>query len=174
MSEWTIKRLYDSGIRVSPSRRFTPSSGSRDLRKIIPYVGAHMALFQFESMGVTTEFLHQINLNFLGLEVTYDQRDIGTHLVVLDVTGRKVFIEKPDFYRTRCLVRCSCPDFYFTYGYWNYSQGALFGPRPRPYVRKSNRGPRNPGHYPGLCKHLINCGLLMQTKEWTSNKGGRL
>lgn len=50
----------------------------------------------------------------------------------------------------------NCRDFYFTWQWWDRQNAALFGPSFPRYKRKTTWWPeRNPGHFPGLCKHLI-------------------
>lgn len=163
---WTIKKLYDSGVRVSPSRKFAPSSGSRVVRAVIPYPKFNSVLFQLEHNGVTVQAQHAVNLWFSGIDIVTEQRDPRIYLVV-PYQGNRYFVRKPDFYENPVRVRCSCPDFYFTFAYWDFLAGAIFGSKPRTYTRKTtNRAPRNPGHYPGFCKHVTNSVLLFQTNGW--------
>jgi hypothetical protein len=52
-------------------------------------------------------------------------------------------------------VRCDCHDFRWRFAYYDDQYKALYGATPPPYVPVSNRGPVNPRHLPGLCKHLM-------------------
>ena len=52
-------------------------------------------------------------------------------------------------------VNCTCLDFYYSFAVWNDKRNSLFGDSPDPYVKKTDRAPRNPNHAPGLCKHLM-------------------
>ena len=56
---------------------------------------------------------------------------------------------------TNVKVACTCLDFYYTFAAWNDGKNSLFGDAPDPYVRKTDRAPRNPTHTTGLCKHLL-------------------
>lgn len=58
---------------------------------------------------------------------------------------------------TDCKVRCTCLDFRFRFAVLNYGDGSLYGPKPPVYHPKpgSNRGPANPTHSPGVCKHIM-------------------
>ena len=54
-------------------------------------------------------------------------------------------------------VRCDCHDFRWRFAYYDDIHQALYGATPPPYTRVpgSTRGPVNPRHLPGLCKHLM-------------------
>ena len=56
---------------------------------------------------------------------------------------------------TTVKVRCSCPDFTWRFGPYNYEHRALLGKKYPLYTKKTNRPPVNPDHIPGLCKHLM-------------------
>lgn len=56
---------------------------------------------------------------------------------------------------TPVLVRCSCPDFRFSFMWEDYDVKSLSGRRIS-YERKTTTRPkRNPEHIPGICKHLM-------------------
>lgn len=52
-------------------------------------------------------------------------------------------------------VNCTCLDFYYSFAVWNDNKNSLFGDSPEPYVKKTEKEPRNPTKAPGLCKHLL-------------------
>ena len=56
-------------------------------------------------------------------------------------------------------VRCSCSDYYYTFGFYNYRRRCHIGSAPAPYERVGGERDlitiRNPRRLPGLCKHLI-------------------
>lgn len=73
-------------------------------------------------------------------------------------------------------VRCSCPDFMYTAGYYNKKEHALAGPAFPPYKRKTPKYPKgrparqaleaNPkveAKEPILCKHLV--GMVAQLEK---------
>lgn len=65
-----------------------------------------------------------------------------------------IYLTKPDE-NSNVRVRCSCPDSYFSYEYYNKLNKGLVGPHKK-YVRKTDWWPeRNPQHLPGLCKHTL-------------------
>jgi len=164
MPKWTIRSLYQSGLRLSPTRANVAKSPAIRVDTIIPFAGVNSALFQLTLKGITQvssngyPVNHKVNLLFSGLNVTNEE--IKGYIKVTDNTGT-YFIEPPTANNTEVRVRCSCHDFYFTWGIWNFLQGAIFGNKPRPYVRKTPSPPqgrpfRNPMHYSGGCKHVWN------------------
>lgn len=166
----TIKELFQNAVKVSPSRRNPPNSASREIKKVIPYRTTNNCLMQFLHGGVTVAGVHQVNMVFEGLDMTEEVRPTSSHFKVRDAEGKVVYVEKPDLATTKVKVRCTCPDFYFTFAYWNWADKCIFGKKPRPYVKKSNRGPRNPLKIPGVCKHVLNSVFLLQTERFTQQK----
>jgi hypothetical protein len=60
------------------------------------------------------------------------------------------------FDETKVAVRCSCPDFRFTFAWYDKEVGSLAYGALKQYVRKTTYMPeRNPLHVVGLCKHLL-------------------
>lgn len=59
--------------------------------------------------------------------------------------------------QNNCKVRCNCLDFRFRFAINNFSDGSLYGSKPRAYQPKpgSKRGPANPTRSPGVCKHIM-------------------
>jgi hypothetical protein len=52
-------------------------------------------------------------------------------------------------------VSCSCLDFYYRFAVFDDQHQALFGKRPPPYIKKTDRPYVNPFKTPGVCKHTI-------------------
>lgn len=123
-------------------------------------------LFQFTNQGLTVQALHQINLMFSGVRVETEPQPLDDFIKIV-WRGAEYWVEKPNMLTTPIVIRCSCPDFYFTFAYWDWAARAIFGPKPKPYKRKTATRPsRNPGHHPGGCKHINNTLALMQTQGW--------
>lgn len=162
---WTAMSLWSSTRRVSSSRSSYSSSKSREVRNIVPYSSQKSLLFQVEHQGMTVRALHQVNLMFSGLTFSEKAQNQIDWLPV-KYKGKTVWASKPSLTKTALVCRCSCPDFYFTFSYWNWKNKAIFGPKPRAYRVKGDRGPRNPGQHPGFCKHIANTFLLFQTHRW--------
>jgi hypothetical protein len=180
---WTPVDLFVSGTRVSAGRSKPKPSGLMTLRNIVPYVGTKSTLFQLLHVGVTLPWMtYQVDIMASDVQFFQDKSEapVGTRLVEIKYQDLSVLMAPLDLRKNRVRVRCACPDFYFTFAYYNYMKGAIFGSKPKQYVRKTiwnptappgQRGypPRNPGQHPGMCKHCANSIQLMQQKGWVSN-----
>jgi hypothetical protein len=171
MARWTVKGLLQSTAKLTKWReRGYSSSKSRHVVKVIPYAGTNLFVMQQEHFGLTVNAHHIVNLSFYDVKITYKEMPLDFFMVV-PYKNRNWYIEKPDLSKTPFRCRCTCPDFYFRFAYWNWKNGAIFGPKPRQYVRKTRTRPRvNPNGYPGFCKHIHNGLLLMQSNNWTNLK----
>lgn len=91
---------------------------------------------------------------FNGIE--YQDHPDREHPLQIDLKhGEKVYCSRPSMSKTPVQVRCQCPDFYFTWQFYDQKVKALAGGKFPKYVRKTTHYPeRNPGHLPGYCKHL--------------------
>jgi len=176
---WTSVDLFASGTNVSPGRKKPKPSGLRTLKNLVPYVGTKSVLFQFLHVGVTLPHMsYQTDLMFSDVEFSHDRNQVNmSEWVEIVYKNNRVFMRKIDLRKNRIKVRCACPDFYFTFAYWDFKKGALFGSQPKRYVRKTiwnptappgHRGypPRNPGEHPGMCKHIANSIELAQQNNW--------
>lgn len=64
----------------------------------------------------------------------------------------------------------NCADSFYTWSYYNYNHGCLYGPKPKMYVRKTNwMPPRNPQHIPGICKHIFHAWAILRNSGFTVN-----
>ncbi len=168
---WTIKKLFQSGVRLSSNRLKPPISPSVRLDKVIPFAGTNSVLFQLTLKGVTElnssgfPVNHKVNILFYGLRV--ERFEVKGFIKVTDNTGDYWF-EVPSANSTNVRYRCTCKDHYFTWGIWNFNQGAIFGNKPRPYKRLTPPPPngypyRNPNKYCGICKHGSNSVKYLQS-----------
>ena len=71
-------------------------------------------------------------------------------------TGEEVSMQPINLTNNIVRVRCDCLDFYYRFAPWNFSNDDIYGPKPKPYVRKTNHyPPANPSRSPGICKHVM-------------------
>ena len=71
-------------------------------------------------------------------------------------TGEDVTIQPINLNDNIVRVRCDCLDFYYRFAPWNFSNDDIYGPKPKPYVRRTNtHPPANPTRSPGICKHVM-------------------
>lgn len=172
MNKWTLKELYQSSIKLSSTRIKPNESPVKKLESIIPFAGVNTVLFQLSMRGVTQQYVnHRINILFIGLDFSTEFKE--GYLKIEDKTGTYYF-SKPSLGNTQIRCRCTCHDFYFTWGIWDFNNGALFGNKPRPYKRKTPPPPkgypyRNEKKIPGLCKHLFNAMKFLQSSSLVTN-----
>lgn len=179
---WTAPDLFRSGVRVSKGRENPKPSGIRTLKNVVPYVGTKSVLMQVLSIGVSLPWMtYQTDLMFSDIEFTHDDTVFNDReWIEIKYQMESVYMKKIDLRRCRVKVRCSCPDFYFTFSWQDWNQGALFGSKPKRYIRKTiwnplapegQRGypPRNPDNHAGMCKHAYNAIQLIQQNGWISN-----
>jgi hypothetical protein len=89
-----------------------------------------------------------------------------THFKVT-YNGVNYWVKKIDMKKQPVLIRCSCEDYFFCWGYYNYMAGLQFGGRQRPYVRKTKHyPPKNLKGVLGLCKHQAQMGQMLQTSGY--------
>lgn len=78
--------------------------------------------------------------------------------------------ETENFILQNGLVVHNCADEFFTFAWWKSQAGCLYGPRPRPYQRKTTTYPqRNPQHLIGCCKHVYNAWEVLRNSGLTVN-----
>lgn len=104
----------------------------------------------------------------------YDRKRVGEsvvleqdQLVTLKASdGKDYHIQPIDLSDNIVRVRCDCLDFYFRFAPWDFSNDDLFGPKPKPYVRKTTHYPPvNPTRSPGICKHVMKLVLALRDKN---------
>lgn len=165
----TLKQLWNSAIRLAQWRRNYSNSKKRILNGITPFVGTKTVLFSFSHWGLTEQSVHLTSILFQNCDIRTEQPDDLQNFIKIVYKNVEYWIRKIDMERQPATTRCSCSDYYFVWAFANYKKGLLFGPKPRPYIRKTTHRPqRNPNHnIPGACKHVINSMLLMKTSGWT-------
>ena len=173
--KWTFRDLYQSGVRVNPfSRKTIAYSPKVKLVKIIPFAGVKSAIYQLKMNGVTQKTIHNVNIQVSGLKiVTREPRYLDGYTMV-DEGDKKYWIPTPSASTSVIKVRCTCKDYYFTFGWWNFRQGSMFGRQQKPYKRKTPKPPkgrpyRNPQKFAGSCKHCSNSvKFLVKNDMWNN------
>lgn len=96
--------------------------------------------------------------------INYYSEPKSGSLTVRTANGDVLYCDPINIKDTKALVRCSCPDFYYTWSWWDKQNKVLSGPAMKPYIRKTKTYPeRNRLHVPGACKHLI--GLVDRLRQ---------
>lgn len=95
--------------------------------------------------------------------VTFEAEDTATNISIQGSDGKMLHIDPYTSARSDVFVRCGCMDFYWRFANWNFKHHALFGDKPAPYVKKTDRPPVNPMQKAGTCKHLYK--LIAQLRQ---------
>jgi hypothetical protein len=131
--------------------------GTGDIRKVSivkenPVVNSKELIINALANGTS---LYTLTMNIFGCEYS-DSKLPDYPLTVTLGQGVNKYMKQVPLKGTRVQVRCSCPDFYYTWSYWDHQTKTLAGPKPKTYIRKTTTYPeRNPLHVAGVCKHLI-------------------
>jgi hypothetical protein len=90
------------------------------------------------------------------LNVEFVQENDNQTVTFTGSDGEEYNIKPLSITQTDVKVTCTCMDFYWRFAIWNHTDGSLLGPKPDPYVRKTeDRAPANPSQTPGMCKHIL-------------------
>lgn len=158
--------LHDNAKKVSNWRGIGYSQNENwVLKSVIPYKGTKTLLFQATCHGETVDGIHVVNLQFNNIKY-FDTPPENGDIKEIEYKGEKYYFVRPTL-ENDVLARCSCPDFYYTFAYWNWKNKCIFGGMPKPYKRKTkNRKPRNPEHLPGICKHIYQLQSYLRTHDY--------
>ena len=88
-------------------------------------------------------------------KVDYEDEDTNANITFTASDGEEYHINKLKARGNEVKVKCTCMDFYYRFALWNFNDGSLYGKKPPPYRKTTDRPPVNPQRTPGLCKHLM-------------------
>ncbi len=114
------------------------------------------------AQSLNTDKGSHYNTNLVFRDVRFQQQTTATTEAFTASDGNEYYVERLDMQRTQVEVSCNCLDFYWTFATWNGADNSLLGPAPDPYVKKTDRAPRNPTQSLGLCKHLYAIGAALR------------
>lgn len=118
----------------------------------IPSVGNHSVLCS--TTASTQDGSYKVVIELEGVNISTQPQ---TDMVELQASNGKIYYIAPISYNlTQAKVSCQCLDFYMRFAFYDYNANALYGDKPKPYIKRpgSNRGPANPSRVPGMCKHI--------------------
>ncbi|KKM68314.1 hypothetical protein LCGC14_1462130 [marine sediment metagenome] len=127
-----------------------------------PYIGTRNLLVRGQAKSGTYNNVFYKPMLFFN-EIKFEDEDTPQN-VSFKVSGNEDYHMQPiDLSDNIVRVRCDCLDFYFRFSPWDFSNDDLFGPKPKPYVRKTNNYPPvNPTRSPGICKHIMKLVLTLR------------
>jgi hypothetical protein len=173
--DWSIRDLFQSRIKHSPKKKKFTDTNEVTLDRIIPFAGTDSALFQLSMDGVTEDTRHRVNIlcRRIMVQTTKPTRkqEKADFIQVDDKDGITYWVEEPNASTDLVKIRCTCKDYYFVWGWWNFKDNAMFGRQQRPYRRKTPAPPRgkpyvNPKKLPGLCKHVYHAVKHLQRRGY--------
>lgn len=180
-NHWTWQKLAQNAYRLNPKSRgphysYVPrweysqfSVGqNRDQKVIIPYKGTNSLLISLKAWGVTQSSLHSVTLLFSDVDILTENPNNSNYFSI-QYNGRMYWCHKLDRTKNPLASRCSCKDYFHVWSWQNNRNGCLFGPAPRPYVKKTNRPYVNKLNAPGICKHIYHAWSLLRNSGLTLN-----
>lgn len=144
----TLKELRDSALQHRPS--FNPV-GRVEIHDAT--VNSRSKQLSFKGLVLGSK-AYPILLVFNGIDFSDDPHP-DYPLRIEQLKGIYIYAKHPSISKSSCQLRCQCPDFYFTWQYYDKQVKALAGSPFKKYTRKTTTYPeRNPDHLPGYCKHI--------------------
>lgn len=179
---WTWQKLAQNAYRLNPKSRGPKYPGvprfefggfvsgqNKDQKVIVPYKGTNSLLISMRAWGVTQASLHNVTLLFSNVEILTENPNNSNYFQV-QYNGIMYWCKKLDKTRNPMANRCTCRDYFFTASFYNHRNGCLYGPKPRPYVRKTTTYPeRNKLHAPLICKHIYHAWTILRNSGLTIN-----
>ena len=151
-------QLYQSAVRAFPrTRKRQHATGPIQIVRMdfTPYVGTRNLLVRGQARSGTYNNVYYKPMLFFN-EVQYEEEENQQNVSLKATTGEDYNIQPINLRDNIVRVRCDCLDFYFRFSPWNFSNDDIYGPKPKPYVRKTNHyPPANPSRSPGICKHVM-------------------
>lgn len=120
-----------------------------------PYIGTRNLLVRGQARSGTYRNVFYKPMLFFN-EIQYEKEGSNQNVTFKASDNEDYHIQPIDLTDNIVRVRCDCLDFYFRFAPWDFSNDDLYGPKPKPYVRKTTHYPPvNPTRSPGICKHVM-------------------
>jgi hypothetical protein len=131
------------------------------IRKVTPLAGNKTLTISGEARGTK---MYPVTITFYNVDFSTSRDKNHPLTAVVDDMNTTFFMEQVTEDEHPVQIRCQCPDFYFTWWYYDRKRKALSGPDFPAYHRKTQNYPeRNEKHAPGLCKHIV--GLVERLEK---------
>lgn len=145
-----FQTLYNNTLRNFPTRKESSQRVQVTTTMYIPSMDN--ASLEIRAKTRTNGGSYDSLIYFDGVEYITEEDNMAVTFVGTDGTNYSII---PINRNTNVQVNCTCLDFYYSFAVWNDNRNSLFGDSPDPYVKKTDREPKNPRKAPGLCKHLL-------------------
>lgn len=127
-----------------------------------PYIGTRNLLVRGQAKSGTYNNVFYKPMLFFN-EIVFEKEDTPQNVSIKASDGKDHHMQQIDLSDNIVRVRCDCLDFYFRFSPWDFSNDDLYGPKSKPYVRKTTTYPPvNPTRSPGVCKHIMKLVLTLR------------
>lgn len=156
LNESTVIDLYNSTVDAFP--KTTKRQNSIDMIKIIemnflPYLGMRTLFVKGLAKNIDNQKEYTTVALFKGIKYLTKESKNSIKLIASD--EKKYILETIKSDVNEVVLRCTCPDFYWRFNYYNSIDKSLYGRKRSKYESKSNERIANVNESPGMCKHLI-------------------
>lgn len=146
----TVRQLLESLYKFRKKRNIN-KTGLAEIIEVRPSKTKEPYLIIHAQVRGTK--LWQQRLHFPSVKLSEEPKK-GYEIPIKDKRGFTYYCPQLSEH-TPILVRCSCPDFRFSFMWEDYAEKSLQGRRISYQRKTTTRPPRNPDGIPGVCKHLI-------------------
>ena len=138
-------------------------------------------VFKGNVMSQTTSQVYKSTIQFFGVSFTAENElkpGEASRLPHVDFRGEQLYFQAPSLAKSEARIHDTCPDFRFMWMKQDHDVGSLVGdwiryrrltPPPVRPAHPVNPNPigkdfKNPGDYPGFCKHLASLARFLIDK----------
>ena len=176
MNTWTVNKLIQSSARLRSWRgnwaNYRSLGSQVGVMRFTPFMGTKTLLVTAEYVGMTqAPKHHNVQLSFEKCEILDElpnnDRAMLRDYFAVNYKSQVYYIKKLSASANPVRVRCSCADFFYRWGWYDYyNANCLYGSAPRPYKRVagSKRQSVNPNKIPGICKHILGTIKALETR----------
>lgn len=169
LAEATYNQLENGTKQIRDDAEARASAARVTGMEIHAFKPSNAVDFRGNVQGKTNTY--QSIIMFKGVQ--YQESDEANNLTFTAVDGNNYHISPINLAQNNCQVRCTCPDFRWTFSTQLQNKDSLYGEGPPLYQKKDpERAPRNPQNVPGVCKHimafaneLVSLGVLNATGD---------
>lgn len=161
-SLFDLQRDAERGFPNTKKRQHVTQPVVASSLKILPYIGTKVLYFQFTTKsGTEAGKFYKTIISFKN--VVFEKEKTPENIEFIAGDNKTYYIKPLSQESSQVRVRCDCLDFYFRFVYQDYRDQALYGPKAKAYVRKTDTyPPANPRDLKGMCKHVMKCVQILE------------
>lgn len=148
-----LERNAQTAVPIPVNRQKNANSDPINVTtlELLPFIGTR----NLNVRAVVTNKGSTYNSTVIFNDVDFDADDAPDNVSFTAKDGNEYHVKPIILTQHTVRVRCNCLDFYWRFAAFNAKDKSLIGAPPKPYQRKTDRGPVNPQEVPGVCKHLM-------------------